>query len=511
MATPPVRRPNYRCITMQKSPRAHRFSPDEAGLSFVEVLVTVLLLALVLGGLLPLLSGGQAGYEGTRRRQEMIQNARVALDKVVRELRAAESFKILTGSRIQFTLFWGDGTGGLPTADYALNTLTNDLEYRWKDDWDYRRRITVTAGDAVAAGYAVSLTFNHAALVTAGQSLASGNDVRIRYWNGSKMIELDRVLDPTLAWNSTSTKIWFRLQAAIGASGTNNNYYLHYGNLSAGSPPANGDNVFLDYENGSTLDGWTRRDGCSGSPAASGDGFLFTASGTQGCHRQFSKNVPHSDVEIFWGFWSSSSGASDGHQAGVSARRSNSGAGYIVALADAGNTTLRIRYWTVWSTTGGAIVSAPASVTPGTNYYGRFYLVGSSLRAKYWAVGTAEPGWMVSVTHSTVASGPHYGQVDGYAAPMTHRHRTVIIRPRVALEPTTALGPEAPGARPDPLEALAGPFRSMTVTCFDATGATIDCSPTTQVRSVQVALVVMDPTGRIPDLTVTGRAFRQSP
>ena len=56
---------------MQKSPRAHRFSPDEAGLSFVEVLVTVLLLALVLGGLLPLLSGGQAGYEETRRRQEM--------------------------------------------------------------------------------------------------------------------------------------------------------------------------------------------------------------------------------------------------------------------------------------------------------------------------------------------------------------------------------------------------------------------------------------------------------
>ena len=496
---------------MQKSPRALRFSPDEAGLSFVEVLVTVLLLALVLGGLLPLLSGGQAGYEETRRRQEMIQNARVALDKVVRELRAAESFKILTGSQIRFTLFWGDGTGGLPTADYAFNALTNELEYRWKDDWDYRRRITVTAGDAVAAGYAVSLTFNHAALVSAGQSLAGGNDVRIRYWNGSKMIELDRVLDPTSAWNSTSTKIWFRLQAAIGASGTNNNYYLHYGNLSAGSPPANGDNVFLDYENGSTLDGWTRRDGCSGSPAASGDGFLFTASGTQGCHRQFSKNVPHSDVEIFWGFWSSSSGASDGHQAGVSARRSDSGAGYIVALADAVNTTLTIRYWTVWSTTGGAIASTSASTTPGTNYYGRFYLVGSALKVKYWAVGTAEPAWTLQTTHSTVASGNHYGQVDGYAAPMTHRHRTIIVRPRVANEPSLALGTEAAGTRSDPLAALAGPFRSMTVACYDPAGTAIACAPVAAVRAVEVTLVVMDPDGLVPDRTVKARAYRQIP
>src|SRR3990170_4182158 len=502
MATPPVRRSNYRCITMQKSPRALRFSPDEAGLSFVEVLVTALLLALVLGGLLPLLSGGQAGYEGTRRRQEMIQNARVALDKVVRELRAAESFKILTGSRIQFTLFWGDGTGGLPTADYALNTLTNDLEYRWKDDWDYRRRITVTAGDAVAAGYAVSLTFNHAALVTAGQSLANGNDVRIRYWNGSKMIELDRVLDPTQAWNSTSTKIWFRLQAAIGASGTNNNYYLHYGNLSAGNPPANGDNVFLDYESGSTLDGWTRRDSCSGSHAASGDGFLFTASDTQGCHRQFSKNVPHSDVELFWGFWSSSSGASDGHQAGVSARRSDSGAGYIVALADAGNTTLTIRYWTVWSTSGGSIASTSASTTAGTNYYGRFYLVGSALKVKYWAVGAAEPAWTLQTTHSTVASGNHYGQVDGYTAPMTHRHRTIILRPRVANELSLALGTEAAGTRSDPLAALAGPFRSMTVACYDPAGTAITCASVAAVQAGEVTLVVMDPDGLVPDRTV---------
>ena len=496
-------------------PRSHR-GPNawrgEAGLSFVEVLLVVLLLSLVVGGLIPLLTGGEESYQEVRRRQGMIQNARVALDKLLREVRVAESFRVISPSLIRFTMFWGDGTGATPTVEYALNGVTGELEYRWGADWDSRRQITVQAqaGNAVASGYTVALTFDHAALVSAGKSLASGNDVRIRYWNGSRMIELDRFLDPTSAWNRTNTMIWFRLQAPISAGLTDVNYYVHYGNPGAGTPPANGDNVFLDYEDGTTLDGWTDRDTCSGTYSPSADGFVFTTS-SGSCHRQYSKNVPHSDVEIFWGFWSSPTGASDGHQTGVSARRSDTGVGYLVTLADEVNTTLRIRYWTVWSTTGGAIVSAPASVTPGTNYYGRFYLVGSSLRAKYWAVGTAEPGWMVSVTHSTVASGPHYGQVDGYAAPMTHRHRTVIIRPRVALEPTTALGPEAPGARPDPLEALAGPFRSMTVTCFDATGATIACSPTTPVRSVQVALVVMDPTGRISDVTVTGQAFRQSP
>src|SRR5207245_6246376 len=106
---------------------------------------------------------------------------------------------------------------------------THNLEYRWSADYDYREPITVTAVNAVASGYAVALTFNHAALVTLGKSLASGDDVRVRYWNGTSMAELDRVLDPvvspTSGWNHTATKIWFRLQAPIAAAGTDNTHY----------------------------------------------------------------------------------------------------------------------------------------------------------------------------------------------------------------------------------------------------------------------------------------------
>src|SRR3989304_2197244 len=74
---------------VRRSSRAGR----AGGFSYVEVLLTVLLLSLVVGGILPLLTGGEESYEELRRRQEMIQNARVALDKFLRELRGAGAFR----------------------------------------------------------------------------------------------------------------------------------------------------------------------------------------------------------------------------------------------------------------------------------------------------------------------------------------------------------------------------------------------------------------------------------
>jgi len=50
--------------------------------------------------------------------------------------------------------------------------------------------------------------------------------------------------------------IWFKIQAAISASGSDDNYYLYYNYLSAPAPPAEGDNVFLfydDFESGDLL------------------------------------------------------------------------------------------------------------------------------------------------------------------------------------------------------------------------------------------------------------------
>jgi hypothetical protein len=156
--------------------------------------------------------------------------------------------------------------------------------------------------------------------------------------------------------------------------------------------------------------------------------------------------------------------------------------------------------------------SASTSITPGISYYGRFYLVGSALKTKYWAVGATEPGWMVEVTHAAVASGAHYGQVDGYAGPANHRHRYVTVRRRVAdPEPTIGLAAEENGARTDSFQPLAGPFRAMAVQCYDAAGSSVACTATASVRSIQVALTVMDPTGEVADIVVTSRAYRQAP
>jgi len=166
------------------------------------------------------------------------------------------------------------------------------------------------------------------------------------------------------------------------------------------------------------------------------------------------------------------------------------------------------------------------SLPTGQNYYGRFYLAGYSIQGKVWKAGTAEPAWgsagcssapiawcRVSYTDSSPRplGGNHYSQLDGQATSMYHRHSTMIVRRRVALEPTLTLGAEASGARADVLTPLAGPFRSLTVACFDAMGASIACSPATSVKAVQVTLVVMDASGTVPDLTLTGEALRERP
>lgn len=501
---------------MQRSPRdlSHRRAQPRKvrGFVLVEVLVTVLLLAMVVGALLPLLTSGREGGDYAQRRQSMTRAGRIALDKLIREMRAAASFRTLAAGQIGLTLQWGDGTGAAPTVQYSLNAVTHNLEYRWSANWDYRAQVTVQAQDAVASGYAVSFAFNHASLVAAGKSLASGDDVRVRYWNGSSMVELDRILDPASSWNTATTTVWFRLQAPVGAGTSDRNYYLYYGNLADANPPAYGPNVFLDYQDGTALDGWIRRDSLTGSYAPSAtNGFLFQAT-LGGGFRELTKNVPHGDVEIFWGFASDAADSADGHDAGIGARLGDTGSGYRVTVADQANKTLRIQYWPSWGGPGSVIGTVNASTAPGQPYFGRFYLVGSSIGAKYWAAGTPEPGgWQVSATDASAATGNHYGQVDGLQSPENHSHRTVIIRPRVALEPTVALGAETSGARPDALAALAGPFRSLSVACFDALHSSIPCSPTPPVRAVQVSLVVMDPDGAVPDMTLTDMAYRQRP
>jgi hypothetical protein len=135
----------------------------------------------------------------------------------------------------------------------------------WNASYSHRLGVSVMAGDALASGYSVSVTFNHATLVTAATSLASGDDVRIARWSGAAWTELDRVLAVGSSWNNASTKVYFRTQTGVSANTTDTSYYLYYGYPSAGAPPANANNVYDLYDDfsGGSLDGakWTAYNG----------------------------------------------------------------------------------------------------------------------------------------------------------------------------------------------------------------------------------------------------------
>jgi hypothetical protein len=147
----------------------------------------------------------------------------------------------------------------------------------WNTNYKYCRQIIVLAGSSnVPSGYSVSITFNHASLVSSGKSLANGNDIRIVYWDGTSWIELDRVLDHWSSWNAPNTKIWFKTQANIPANSRDDNYYMYYGYSGATNPPANRDNVFLfwdDFESGS-LSKWTVLRGIWDITTEAGHGYV---------------------------------------------------------------------------------------------------------------------------------------------------------------------------------------------------------------------------------------------
>jgi regulation of enolase protein 1 (concanavalin A-like superfamily) len=122
----------------------------------------------------------------------------------------------------------------------------------WDGSYGYRAQVTVTTGAApVSTDYSVSITLDHAALVTAGSSLAGGDDVRVVALDSATCTwtELDRVLDDSSSWNSSLTRLWFRLAAAIGPDSSSPvAYFVYYGNPGAGPAPADAMNVFLFFD-----------------------------------------------------------------------------------------------------------------------------------------------------------------------------------------------------------------------------------------------------------------------
>jgi hypothetical protein len=126
----------------------------------------------------------------------------------------------------------------------------------------FRRELEIMADAAIPPGYSLSVEIDHAALVRAGTSAADGNDVRVfQVDDDCPGLELDRVADPRIGWNASTTRIWFAAPDNLGA------LYLYYGHDDPDDPPADWNAVF---EVGSDFDGDAIPEGLQASTNAPG-------------------------------------------------------------------------------------------------------------------------------------------------------------------------------------------------------------------------------------------------
>jgi CSLREA domain-containing protein len=108
----------------------------------------------------------------------------------------------------------------------------------WDCDYLYRQKITVTNNDTILLDVDTITSFfaNTQQLINDGKLRSDGNDWRILYWNGSIWSEIAQLVEA--GWNSTSTETWFRLQAAIDPSDSDDGYYVYYGNAAEATSPS---------------------------------------------------------------------------------------------------------------------------------------------------------------------------------------------------------------------------------------------------------------------------------
>ena len=321
----------------------------------------------------------------------------------------------------------------------------------WNTNYGYRRQITIVnnAASMLDVGYSVCVTINTASLVSAGKMLSGGNDLRVAYWSGSSWIELDReVID----MNGTSTQVWFKTQATIKVNGSDSNYYIYYGDPSAGSPPANKSNVYLWY------DDFDRADKPDITTEASYS--VKTGGGTWSIETNKLKNVGaagdpnkliinalgnvNTDVDMLVKMNVTSFAGGDLSRMGLSCcmdASPSTGSGYCGLLHEDRNTLDLLNDLRSWGTKG------TYSWSLNTWYYMRFRVIDPASKlgkVKVWQVGTTEPNsWTVNGDFGS-GTARNYGEI-GFAGSRTTDTTyfdNILIRYITEPEPSTSLGTE---------------------------------------------------------------------
>jgi prepilin-type N-terminal cleavage/methylation domain-containing protein len=90
----------------------------QSGFSLAELLVACAMVGIVLAGTFVALQSGESAFQYSTGKVEVQQNARVALDRMIRELRVASAVAAATATSITFT--YTDDTNTAVTVTYSL-------------------------------------------------------------------------------------------------------------------------------------------------------------------------------------------------------------------------------------------------------------------------------------------------------------------------------------------------------------------------------------------------------
>jgi hypothetical protein len=332
----------------------------------------------------------------------------------------------------------------------------------WNANYLYRRLITIinNATSSLPSGYSVNITLDTASLVSANKMLLNGNDLRIVHWNGSSWAEINRdIISGTM--NTSATQVWFETQAGLGSTpSATNDYYLYYGNPSAGSAPANKSNVYLWFDDFSRTDNntagpaYTQVGGANWAietdmlknvgPAGDPDKLIVSALG----------DVTHDVdmlIKINVAYWA---GDNDGDRMGLCSNidhNQGEGQGYDGLFYKC--------TWWVHQPHDTALLNdmmnwgdvTTCNWVPGTWYYMRFRVINPSLEhglLKIWPVNSTEPtNWTLSGSFNSARGYGMLGIAGASDADITY-FDDFQVRYIVDPEPSVSLGQEevSPGS-----------------------------------------------------------------
>lgn len=112
------------------------FNPGERGITLIELLVTLTILGFVITALYTFYLSGLQSWNRSIDRMEYQQSARIAMNKMVSEIRYAHSVEIRLGNN-EMLYYWADHKGKLTLFRFRLSGNQLLFEQRRDNDTHY--------------------------------------------------------------------------------------------------------------------------------------------------------------------------------------------------------------------------------------------------------------------------------------------------------------------------------------------------------------------------------------